>query len=479
VSDQRYLGSPKTQHVHVVGVGGIGMSAIARILRGWGYRVSGSDSHMSELTAELQAEGILVYSGHRPEHVEGADLVVRSSAVRVDNVEVLAAQKAGIPVVRRAQVLGEMMADRYGIAVAGTHGKTTTTAMLSFVLTELGLDPSYIVGGVLQNTGLNARVGLGPYFVIEADEYDRTFLGLTPSLAVVTVVEMDHPDCFADIADVESAFAQFLQRVPAGGTVVGCRDQAVVDRLLDDVSRSRSVDAIGYGLRSDADWMALDATVNTAGGSDFDVTYKGQPAARLRICLPGLHNVSNSLAVLACAQTLGLDLDEVADAMSRFTGVHRRFEVKGEVDGFAVIDDYAHHPTEIRATLAAARRRFDGRRIWAVFQPHTYSRTRALLDDFAKCFSDADHVLVTDIYAAREAEDTTISSRDLVGRIEHDDARYVATLAGALEALDLGVQPGDVVVTMGAGDGYLVGEKLLAIRLQRHGAIHDGNGHGP
>jgi len=452
--------------VHLIGIGGIGLSAIARVLLADGYQVSGSDAQPSALTAELQGLGMRIFAGHRAENVAGADLVIVSSAVPHSNPELQAARQAGIPVVKRAELLGDMMADRWGIAVAGTHGKTTTSALISFVLYGLGFDPTFIVGGILQDLGTNARLGHGPHFVVEADEYDHTFLGLRPRVAVVTVIEMDHPDCFADLEAVSADFLRFLQLVPEGGTLVGCADQARVVDLLRQATQGRAVTAVTYGLRAEGDWQARDVCVNEWGGSDFDVWHAGQVVGRARLRLVGLHNVSNALAVLAVVDRLGLDLAQVLEILPRFHGVRRRFEIKGEAQGVIVIDDYAHHPTEIRATLAAARRRFGQRPLWVFFQPHTYSRTRALLDEFAVSFGDADHVLISEIYAAREKDDLGIHARDLVQRVRHPDVRYVATLPEASALLQAELRPGDVLLTLGAGNGDQVGESVLQARRQ-------------
>jgi len=458
VSEIRWLDKSKVKHVHLVGIGGIGLSAIARVLHAAGYELSGSDAQQNALTAELASLGMLIYHGHRAENVAGADLVVVSSAVPANNPELVAAQAAGIPVIKRQQLLGEMMADHYGIAVAGVHGKTTTSALIAFVLSELGLDPTFIVGGILHDLGSNARLGQGPHFVLEADEYDHTFLGLRPRLAVVTAIEMDHPDCFADIEALTRDFERFVQSVPVGGAVIGCADQPRVVQVLE---RARDVALITYGIQGRGDWQATDVRDNAWGGSDFTLLHKGRVVGEGRLRLAGLHNVSNALAVLAVAHCLGLELGQVLEVLPRFHGVKRRFEVKGEARGVVVIDDYAHHPGQIRATLAAARRRYGRRPLWVFFQPHTYSRTKALLDQFATSFAEADHVLISAIYAAREKEDASITGRDLVQRMHHPDVRYVATLQEASAFLQAALQPGDVLLTLGAGNGDWVGESVL------------------
>ena len=452
--------------VHFIGIGGIGLSAIAKILLEEGYRVSGSDLQLSPLTANLEALGASIYKGHAAGNVGPADLVIMSSAIRPDNPEVVAARQRGIPVIKRDQMLGRMMEGRYGIAVAGTHGKTTTTALIAWLLTQAGLDPTFIVGGVVENLGTNAQAGQGEHFVIEADEYDYTFLGLKPRLAVVTVIEMDHPDCFRDLDEVTDAFIKFVSLVPEDGSVVGCGDEdrvrAVIEELAGSEREEGKPQVVTYGLGAGVDWQAVEIRANEVGGSDFVALKERQPVGAFGLQLPGLHNVKNALAAIAVADHLGLDLAGVGTALREFRGTKRRFEHKGTAGGMIVIDDYAHHPTEIRATLAAARGRYPDSEIWAVFQPHTYSRTRALLTEFAASFGDADHVIVVDIYPAREYDDLGVSAADIVSRMTHPDARHIATLDDAADYLLRHLKVGDVLITLGAGDGYLVGERVLA-----------------
>jgi UDP-N-acetylmuramate--alanine ligase len=463
------LDKRRVKHVHFIGIGGIGLSAIARVLHADGYTVSGCDARMTPLTDELQRLGMTVHDGHDASHVQGADVIVVSSAVPAQNAEVVAARKAGIPVVKRASLLGEMMAGRCGIAVAGTHGKTTTSALLAFVLIEAGLDPTFIVGGLLQDLEVNAHLGAGAHFVIEADEYDNTFLGLRPHVAIVTAIEMDHPDCFSDTDDVTNAFRQFVHLVPEGGAVVGCFDQPPVVGLMQELRSEQRVEVIVYGLgegpRALAGashlWRAQAIEASELGGSHFLAVRDGQAAGRVTLALPGIHNIGNALAVLAVTDRLGVEMSQVLEALPRFHGVRRRFEVKGEAGGVVVVDDYAHHPTQIRATLAAARRRYAGRRLWAFFQPHTYSRTKSLLDEFASSFGEADRVLVSPIYGARETDDLGVSGQDLVKRISHAHARFVPSLEAAGDLLAAELEPGDVLLTLGAGDGNLVGEQVL------------------
>lgn len=449
-------------HIHMIGIGGIGLSAIARVLHGWGYRVSGSDQQPSALTEALAAEGISVYADHRLEHVSGADVVVVSSAIPPDNPEIVEAVRLGLPVVKREQFLGELTSDKITIAVAGTHGKTTTCAMISWILTEAGLDPTFVVGGLLQNLGTNARAGSGPHFVVEADEYDRAFLGLHPHVAVITALEHDHPDCYPTLEEMRAAFIKFVGQVTEDGLLIVCGEDGAVPQLREHLANtSRRLET--YGLGPAWDWWAQGMQLGNSAA--FEVWCKGKHKGTCALQVPGRHNVLNALAALSSTHAAGVDFSVAAAALTRFRGTERRFEIKGHVAGVTVVDDYAHHPTEIEATLAAARLKYPGRSLWAVFQPHTFSRTAALLADFATAFANADHVLVTSIYAARERDTLGVSGGDVVRRMVHPDAQYVLTLEDATAMLLERVQPGDVVITLGAGDGYLVGERVLQ-RLQ-------------
>jgi len=450
------------RRVHLIGIGGAGLSAIAQVLLEQGQRVSGSDLRASAATDQLAAHGATISVGHRAENVADAELIVVSSAVPQDNPEIAEARRRGVPIVKRAEFLGRLMAGRKGVAIAGTHGKTTTTGMIAQILLEAGLDPAFIVGGVIGSLGLNARAGAGP-FVIEADEYDRTFLGLSPWAAVITNIEHDHPDCYPTLGDMLGAFGAFVERVQEGGLLVACRDSLPARELGERRERQGNF-VVTYGLDAGALWRAVNMQPNNAGGSDYVLLMEGRSAGLVRLRVPGLYNVVNSLAALAVTDQLGVSFSRARDALTEFRGMLRRFEIKGEAGGVTVVDDYGHHPSEIRATLAAARARFPGRAVWAVFQPHTYSRTKTLLDDFAAAFADADHVIVTAIYAAREAHTLGISGQDVVARIlnvRRGDARYVAELEEAAAYLAARVKPGDVVITLSAGDGNRVGELLL------------------
>jgi UDP-N-acetylmuramate--alanine ligase len=430
--------------------------------------VTGSDQAISAYSKGLEASGIPVSYGHRGENVAGADLVVASSAVSAENVEVIAAEQAHIPVVRRNTFLGELTAGSETIAVAGTHGKTTTSGLIAWLLASAGLEPTFIVGGILEDFGTNARAGKGRHFVIEADEYDRAFLALHPSIGVITSVEHDHPDCYPTPAEFAQAFATFASQV---------RDLLIVG--LDDpgaaVIAPSGIRRISYGLHAEADWRAEEIRANTAGGSDFLVLRRGDLLGLARNRLPGVHNVVNSLAALAAADAAGVSFAEGRRALTEFHGAGRRFEVIGEVEGVRVVDDYAHHPTEIRATLAAARQRYPEAQIWAVFQPHTYSRTRALLDAFAAAFADAHHVIVTEVFASREAPDPDVSGRMIVERMVHPEAQFVSSLADAAERILARLKAPAVVVTLSAGDGNEVGKQVLE-RLQGNaGGKQDGS----
>ena len=449
-----------TRRVHLVGVGGAGMSGIARVLRGRGETVTGSDQVASPFSDPLRDLGVTLWIGHAAEHVDGADVVVASSAVPDGNVELAAAHAAGIPVLRRDAFLPQLTAGHVTVAIAGTHGKTTTTGLIAWILRRAGRDPSFLVGGMLPDLGGNAAAGGGEHFVIEADEYDRTFLGLTPSLAVVTSVEHDHPDCYPTPADFQAAFQQFVDRV--ADVLIVCRDDPGAARL-----RPARAERWTYGLSADADFRAEELRPNPAGGMDFLASRRGELVGLIRTRLPGEHNVRNSLAALAAASHLDVPLADARQALVDFHGAGRRFEVLGEAGGVTVIDDYAHHPTEIRATLAAARSRFPEGEIWAVFQPHTFSRTRTFLDELSHAFGDADHVVVTAIYAAREEWDPDISGQTIVERMLHPDAHYIPDLDEAAAELLTRVGPGSVVLTLSAGDGNRVGRTVLEAMARR------------
>ncbi len=455
-------------HVHFIGIGGSGLSAIARLLKESGYGVSGSDRSLSPFAMDLKKEGITVYDGHDPRHTAGADWVVRSSAVTDDNPEVEAALKAGIPVYKRADFLGQLMEAKNGIAIAGTHGKTTTTAMIAWMLYALKRDPSFIVGGTLNNLHVNARAGEGSAFVIEADEYDRMFLGLKPRIAVVTNLEHDHPDCYPKFEDMYAAFQNFVDLLPQDVTLIACAEDEGAVSLIPYARRKRlsvvSYSAQGEMTINSPQWVqARTVKPNQRGGFDFSaMTNMERVMTSINVSLqvPGEHNVRNALAALSVAAVMGLSLREAAAALGEFTGTGRRFEVVGEHKGVTVVNDYAHHPTEIRATLAAAKARYPGRRIWAVWQPHTYSRTQTLFFEFSRAFANADQVLVTEVYASREARQE-FSSAEVVSAMPHTAARYTGSLEDTEKYLLENLGSGDVLIVLSAGDADQISENVL------------------
>jgi len=454
--------------VHFIGIGGTGLSAIARILVEKGYTVSGSDRTLSSLAHELAELGVTIFEGHAAANISGAELVIRSSAIPDDNPEVQAALEAGIPVLKRADFLSQLIAGQDCIAIAGTHGKTTTTAMIAWVLTRLGQDPSYIIGGVSKNLGRNAHAGSGRFFVIEADEYDYMFLGLKPAWEVVTIVEHDHPDCFPTPADYQAAFVAFTNRIRPGGGLLACSDNPGAAALVSACPPGCLTHT--FGTDSSAEYCAEDIAANSQGGSDFTLNLRRGSAvqliARVSLQLPGLHMVRNAAAALALAHQAGLPAGAAAQALAEFSGTSRRFDLRGSAFSVDIYNDYAHHPTEIRATLAAARQRYASRRIWAVWQPHTYSRTFTLQNDFAAAFADADQVLVTEIYAARE-KNSGFSSLQVVQAMDHPSARFCPTLTSAAETLLAELKPGDVVLVLSAGDADQISDQVLQTLKKR------------
>jgi UDP-N-acetylmuramate--alanine ligase len=445
------------------------MSAIAQVLHERGESVTGSDLASSVYAENLERAGVKIMFGHRPENVDDADVIVISSAIPASNPEVMEAGRRGIPVLRRSAFLGELTAGSRTVAVAGTHGKTTTTGLIAWLLDRAGRAPGFIVGGMLSDFGTNARSGSGPEFVIEADEYDRAFLGLHPAISVVTSIEHDHPDLFPTPAEYVQAFRAFVDQTEEA--LIVCRD----DPNAASLTRA-GVDRFTYGLTQDADWRAEEISSNQAGGSDFLVLRGGEISGLVRTRLPGIHNVRNALAAIAATDRCGVDFSTIQGAISDFHGTQRRFETLGSAAGVTVIDDYAHHPTEIKATLSAARSLYPEADLWAVFQPHTFSRARAFLQAFGGAFGNADHVIVTEIFASREAPDPSITGELVARNVSHPDVRFIPDLKGAATALEAVVRPGSVVVTLSAGDGNLVGKQLLQALRQRK--EDDANGQG-
>jgi UDP-N-acetylmuramate--alanine ligase len=447
--------------IHFVGIGGIGMSGIAEILLDQGFKVSGSDRGLSEVTERLQELGAIVYEGHKAEHVtDDVDALVYSSAVPPDNPEVVEAQRRKIPVIRRAEMLAEVMRLKYGVGIAGTHGKTTTTSMISLVLMEGGLDPTVIVGGKLSGLGgTNARLGHGKFIVVEADEFDRSFLSITPTIAVLTTLETDHLDCYRDLEDIKGAFIQFASKVPFYGFVVLCLDEPALLDIMPQLSKKK---IITYGLNPQADIQAVDIR-HKENTSTFTVVQGETDLGSVALQVPGRHNVQNSLAAIAVGLELGVPFQKVKAGIEKFTGVYRRWEKKGDAAGITLYDDYAHHPTECRATLAGAKSGWR-RRVVCVFQPHLYTRTRDFYEEFGKSFLLSDVLVVTDVYPAREEPIQGITGElivDAAQRFGHKDAHYVPDKKNIPAHLKSIVKSGDIVITMGAGDIWKYGEEFL------------------
>jgi UDP-N-acetylmuramate--alanine ligase len=456
----------RLRRVHFIGIGGSGMSGLAEVLLNLGYQVSGSDLRRSEVTDRLVRQGGRVWIGHDERQVEGAQVVVYSSAVHADNPELARARRDGLPVIPRAELLAELMRMKFGVAVAGAHGKTTTTTLVGSVLARGGLDPTVVVGGRVRAFGSHARVGQGQFLVAEADESDGSFLKLTPAIAVITNVDLEHVDHYGDLEAIRRAFVSFAERVPFYGLIVGCADDPEVGRVLGAV-RSKRITT--YGLEA-GDVRARDVEAS-AGGSRFAVVYGERRVGEVETRLVGRHMVQNALAAVCVGLELGIAFPLIRQGLAESAGVGRRFEAKGEVDGVLVVDDYGHHPTEIAATLAAAR--LYGRRVVVLFQPHRFTRTQALAERFAECFNEADVVLVTDIYAAGEAPIPGVTAERIVeaararGQAQVD---YAGDLAHAQARLAEVARPGDLVLTLGAGDVWRAGEALLAARVTGGGA---------
>jgi UDP-N-acetylmuramate--alanine ligase len=447
---------PAPAHIHIVGIGGIGLSGLAQVLDTLGYRVTGSDAHRSDRTEALITAGISVNIGHTDlESARRADLVVSTRAVLLaDPAELQVAAAVGVPIVKRGEVLAMLANARTCVAVAGSHGKSTTSGMLVTALRELGANPSYAVGAVLSSTGTNAELAAGAAMVVEADEFDYAFLWLTPDVAIVTNVEYDHPDVFPSQLDYDDAFRQFAEQVRPGGALILAADEPGCQRLREALGTFPGRRIVTFGENEDADWRLV------ADGTSWSVHARERGVFSLSLLVPGKHNGRNATAALAALTALGQDPLAAAGALETFAGVGRRFEIKGEANGITIVDDYAHHPTEIRSTLQAASERFPNRRLWAVFQPHTFSRTKALFTEFSESFGGADRVMVLDIYAARETDNLGISSADLRERIG-PGVLAADGVASAVEQLVEQVASGDVVVLLGAGDITHLGPALL------------------
>ena len=457
------------QRIHLVGIGGMGMSGIAEVLLTLGYAVSGSDLKASPITQRLGNLGAKVYEGHRAEHVHGAHVVVVSSAVRRDNVEITEAHRLKIPVIPRAEMLAELMRLKYGIAVAGAHGKTTTTSLIASVLGAAGLDPTFVIGGTVKQAGSTARLGRGEYMVVEADESDRTFLLLAPVVAVVTTIDREHLDQYHTLEEIQEVFTQFANRVPFYGSVILCLDEPNVQAILPGVKRP----VITYGTSSQADLVISDIELRGLE-SEFRLKFRGDDLGSFHLpAPPGIHNVRNAAAAAAVALYLNIPADLVRAGLEKFTGVGRRFDVRGVVNGTTLIDDYGHHPAEIRATLEAARGcRYE--RLLVLFQPHRYTRSQHLWDDFCLAFNQADVLVLTDIYAANEAPIPGISGEALADAIRaagHKQVIFRSSMQEGIEYLLHEARPGDAVLTIGAGNvGRALGELaiLLGAKVSTH-----------
>jgi UDP-N-acetylmuramate--alanine ligase len=468
----------KIQQVHFVGIGGIGMSGIAEVLLNLGYKVSGSDLKSSAITQRLAGLGAAVFEGHRAENIAGADVVVTSSAIAPENPEVLEAHRLHVPVIQRAEMLAELMRLKYGIAIAGMHGKTTTTSMVAAVLAAGGLDPTVVVGGRVDAMGSNARLGKSHYLVAEADESDRSFLKLSPILSVVTNIDREHMDCYRNMRDVKKTFLEFMDLVPFYGMVVACNDDPLLRRLLPEVQRR----TVTYGTKRGSDFLI---TLEDGSGA---VKIEGQPLSRFRVNyrkkdlgeftlhVPGVHNVLNATAAIAVGVGLDVEVEKIRVALDQFRGVDRRFQLRGRVAGVSVIDDYGHHPTEIKATLAAARQ-CGFRKVHVIFQPHRYTRTRDLMEEFTSAFSDADSLFVLDIYAASENPIEGVSGEALARAIREKgglDTIYVSSFSEAASSVAAVAKDGDMILTSGAGSVSQLGPMILEkLKAQAVGAGAD------
>ena len=454
----------KIEKIHFVGIGGIGMSGIAEVLLNLGYKVSGSDLRQSDTTERLASLGGEIHIGHARENLVDVDVVVTSTAVQSDNPEVVEAQALMIPVIPRAEMLAELMRMKYGIAIAGTHGKTTTTSMVATVLTHGGIDPTIVIGGKLNTIGSNAKLGQGMFLVAEADESDGSFMKLSPTIAVVTNIDADHLDFYSGIEEIKDIFVDFINKVPFYGMAVLCLDDRNIAEVIPRVKKR----FVTYGLSTQADIRATH--IRHAGNStSFVAHYKGYRMGNISFGMPGAHNVLNALACIAVAMELDVPFAQIQEGFTRFGGVGRRFQIKGEVREIMVVDDYGHHPAEIRATLAAAKKGWPERRLVVAFQPHRYSRTRELFEEFVTAFYDADLLVVTDIYAASEKPIEGVTAEALANGIRmhgQKEVTFIADREAIPDHLATIVQPGDIVLTLGAGNIWQAGEALLK-RLEK------------
>ncbi len=452
----------KTKHIHFVGIGGIGMSGIAELLVNLGYRVSGSDLGQSRITENLARQGCTVYVGHRREWMTGASVVVTSSAIAADNPEVLAAREQGVPVIMRAEMLAELMRlKRFGIAVAGSHGKTSTSSMVSWMMAQAGLDPTIVIGGKVDCLGGNAKLGQGEFLVAEADESDGSFLKLSPVLEVITNIDLEHLDYYTDIDHIKASFLQFTDKIPFYGAAIICLDDPHVAEILPAIKKR----VITYGLTAQADLYAERISFDQ-GRVRFIVKREMETLGEVNLAPPGMHNVYNALATISVGLELEISFQVIAEALASFAGVQRRMEHKGTVSGITVLDDYGHHPTEIRATLSAIKQAWPEKRLVVLFQPHRYSRTKGLFKEFLTCFHQADILVLTDIYAASEEPIEGVNSEQLMNRIQQHGQRhttYIADLNELAEQVRPMLSPGDLVLSLGAGSIVKAAEDLLAL----------------
>ncbi len=449
----------KTYHIHFVGIGGIGMSGIAELLLNLGYRVSGSDAVSSDITENLRRLGGVVYQGHHEDQIQGADVVVASTAIGQNNPEILAARRESVPVIPRAEMLAELMRLKFSVAISGAHGKTSTTSLVSSVLAQGGFDPTVVIGGRLKSVGKNAVLGKGDFIVAEADESDGSFLSYSPTIAVVTNIDREHLDYYRDMDHIKDNFLKFIDRIPFYGLAVLCLDNEAVQDILPRIKKRFTT----YGMSAQADYTAKRIEFDNLK-TRFQIDYRGESLGEFELNLPGLHNVYNATASIAVGRELGIPVPVIREALDTVQGVQRRIEVKGDKEGVLVVDDYGHHPTEIRTTLDAIKVCWPDRRKVVVFQPHRYTRTRALYDEFTRAFYQSDVLTVLPIYPAGEAAIEGVDSRSLCEAIRlhgHKDVSYLEDMDNGISHLARIVRKGDVVLTLGAGDVWKVGEGLL------------------
>ena len=456
-------------HYHLIGIGGTGLSAIARVLYERENKVSGSDKVLSPMAQELIDLSISVFIGHHERNISDADIVIRSSAIPDNNPEVIAARASDIPILKRRDFLADLTAGSEVIAVAGTHGKTTTTAMIAWCLSTLGNDPSYVIGSSAKNLWGNAHAGKGKYFIIEADEYDNMFLGLTPKILVITNIEHDHPDFFPTEEAYMKSFLELTRNLSPNGTLITCLNHSGTIQLLSKIDRKKRTTT--YGISADCDYRIGNIQHSPGSGVSFVLTNtqrgnKSFANKSIELSLPGNHNASNASAAIAVLDAIGQPIQNSINALMQFKGTGRRFEILGEVSGITIIDDYAHHPTEIQATISAARCKYPDTNIWTVWQPHTYSRTQELFTDFIKSFDEADHVIVTEIFASRE-KNSSYSSKEVVEKIDHPDVQYIAQLHDVSEFLKRNLSAGDVLLVLSAGDANQICRDVLNYFLEK------------